>query len=234
MINLIFNTSRRINLFFEILSSLIEFNPEIHLIVDRVYILDHLSTYKDRKKMVDLCRVHFGDRVTLFEFNGVDDFDCVDKLNCIGEIFGDENELILFLEDGWKCTGNLDLSGKSKRIVSKDFDIINFSTPLFLQSEKIINDFRIDDLYWKNPFPEYYNHPTKTTSDGQIIYDIIRMNNFSLTPHLCLSSVYKGKKFSKNGRYEANFADSNNFSQVFTTEMFFKNIGSGKSLGTHK
>jgi hypothetical protein len=234
MINLIFNTSRRINLFFETLLSLIEFNPEIPLIVDRVYILDHLSTYKDRKKMIDLCRVHFGDKVTLFEFNGVDDFDCVDKLNCIGEIFGDENELILLLDDDWKCIGSLDLSEKSKRIIDKDFDIVNFATPLFLQTERITNDFRIDDLHWRNPFPEYYNQPTETTNDGQIIYNIVRMNNFSLTPHLCLSSVYRGKKFTKNGRYETDFADSNNFSQVFTTEMFFQNIGSGKSLETHK
>lgn len=234
MINLIFNTSRRINLFFRTLSSLVEHNPEIPLIVEKVYILDHLSTYKDRKKMVDLCRVYFGEKVTLFEFNGVDQFDYIDKLNSIGEIFEEDNSVILFLEDDWKCVGNLNLGEKSKKINEGNFDLISFSTPLAIQEEKIQHGYKVDDQYWKNPFPEYFNHPFEVTREGQIIYNIVRMNNFGLTPHLCKSKIYKGKKFVNNGSYEVDFADSNNFSQLFTNEMFFHHIGSGKSLETHK
>jgi len=223
MINIVFNTSRRIDLFYKTLTSLIEKNPEIQNFVKRVYILDHLSSYSDRKKMVDLCRVFFGQEVTLYEFNGVDDFDYVDKLNSIQRIF-EREEIILFLEDDWECISPINFEKHIEIIKQREFDIIGFSTPLHIQDESIINNFKLDGTYWKNPFPEFFKSPYKM-ENGFIVYNIVRMNNFDLTPHMALGEMYFDKNFDKNQNYEVNFADNNNLKQLFTNEMHFTHIG---------
>lgn len=232
MINIVFNTSRRFDLFHETLISLIEKNEGIEKIVKHVYILDHLSSYSDRKKMIDLCRIYFKEKVTLFEFNGVEPFDYVDKLNSIQHIF-EYDEIILFIEDDWKCIEELNLSFYVEKIRQREFDIINFSTPLHIQNDDIIQKYRIDNNFWKNPFPEFYNSPYEM-KNGYIMYNVVRMKNFSLTPHITLSDLYKGKEFVKNQNYEVNYADSYNFKQLFTNEMYFQHIGNYKSLETHK
>jgi hypothetical protein len=232
MINIVFNTSRRIDLFYKTLTSLIEKNPEIQNLVEHVYILDHLSSYSDRKKMVDLCRVFFEQEVTLYEFNGVDDFDYVDKLNSIRRIV-EREDIIIFLEDDWECISPINFEKHIEIIKQREFDIISFSSPLHIQDENIINNFKLDEIYWKNPFPEFFKSPFKM-ENGFIIYNIVRMNNFGLTPHMALGEMYFDKNFDKNQNYEVNFADNNNLKQLFTNEMHFTHIGFKKTLETHK
>lgn len=233
MINIVFNTSRRFDLFYETLISLIEKNEGIEKIVKHVYILDHLSSYSDRKKMIDLCRIYFKEKVTLFEFNGVEPFDYVDKLNSIQHIF-EYDEIILFIEDDWKCNNKINFDTHINKIIEKEIDIINLSTPIYIQSGEIVAQYRIDNEYWKNPFPEFYNSPYENLDNGYILYNVVRMKNFSLTPHIALSNLYKEKIFVKNQNYEINYADSNNFKQLFTNMMYFEHIGNHKSLETHK
>ena len=69
MINLIFSTSRRFNLFEDTIKSLVHHNPELNNLIKNVYILDDRSSFGDRNKMEELMSNYFPHKGRLITFN---------------------------------------------------------------------------------------------------------------------------------------------------------------------
>ena len=224
-LNIFFSTARRIDYFKVTLNSLIEFNPEIVELTNKVFILDDRSSQEERAAMEDLASSFFGcENVHLITFNSNQDFGYVEKLNFIQK-FNDDVELVFFLEDDWKSVERIGIEVHLENMKNGDFDILTLSENFSIQEDQIQELFSINDLYWKNPWPGFFRHASDQYSDGSIYWEATKINNFSLNPSIVKSDVYKRSMFPKELHYEIKFCENLNFVQYFEKAHKFVHIG---------
>ena len=224
-LNIFFSTARRIDYFKITLSSLLEYNPEIVGLTDKVFILDDRSIAEERSEMERLVSDFFGkENVHLVTFNSDLDFGYVEKLNFIEKLNGD-TEFVLFLEDDWKSVEQIDLEFHIETMRNGNFDVLTLSENFSVQEDEIQEISSINDLYWKNPWPVLFRHTSDVYEDESIYWEATKINNFSLNPSIVKSNVYKRSKFLKEINYEIKFCEDLDFIQYFGKNHKFVHIG---------
>jgi hypothetical protein len=224
-INLVFSTSRRLEYFQITLRSLVEKNPEIQELVQKIFILDDRSSKDDREMMRFLVSHYFGkEKVHLITFDCDQPYGYVEKLNFLGKLSCD-GEYTLFIEDDWLCLDSIELEKHIWTLENTEADLITFSENFYIQeiSRQEVSD--INDLYWKNPWPMSFRHTIERSDTGWLYWTEVKINNFSLNPSLLKAGVFRKSKFLKEEGYEIKFSDHLSFSQYFTKTHKFIHIG---------
>lgn len=220
---LVLSTGRRLNYLKRTLSSLFEKNENIDKCFKQVWVLDDRSSIDDRYEMEKLFKFYFNDKYNTIYFNSQEPFDFVEKHRMLKHIIK-PNDIAFLLEDDWECVSKIDIDFHVKNLISSTWTQIAFADPIHIQNEIIQKNYKIDSDYWKNPFPEEYNHPFKW-ENGVYIYNVVKMDNFTLNPSLIKGEVFSLYDFKKIKNFEADFADSTNTNQVFTQSDFFRHFG---------
>lgn len=227
---LIVSTGRRYELLDNTIYALAKHVNNVEYIFKKVWILDDKSTVMERYSMEQMFSSIFADRFNQINFNSKEKFAFIDKFNIIRKIV-DRNDVVFFLEDDWELTTEFDILRHKKRLEDEtEWDLILFADPLEIQSDYIKGKYKIDDIYWNNPFPDEYKHPIHWFNDGGYKWVIARMNNWGFNPSLVKADVYFRNTFSYHKNYEAIFADTTETKQVFTNRCYFKHIGYDDSL----
>ncbi len=223
--NLVFSTSRRLNYFQITLRSLIEKNPGIGDLVEKVFILDDRSSQQDREMMRFLASHYFGlSKVHLITFDCEKPYGYVEKLNFL-EKLSSGGEHTLFMEDDWECIDQLGLEVHIDTLNDSEIDVITFTENFFIQEHEQQEYSYINDTYWKNPWPMSFRHTLEQSPTGMLFWAEVGINNFSLNPSLIKAGVWKKSKFLKETEYELKFSDALNLRQYFTLTHKFLHIG---------
>lgn len=222
-LHLIFSTGRRLHYFKETFDNLFNLNPELKNMLTKTWIFDDRSSNEDRVKMNDLLQNRLDDNFNSIYFNSNKSLDFIDKFNFIKKVI-DKNDYVLFIEDDWKCLNNLDMQNHFKKIRSSTITQIAFADKLSLQNEYIQKNYRMNKVYWKNPWPNYFSHVYKI-ENNQYITSSGRINNWTNNPSLVKGSVYFDNDFQKHKNFEGFFADAVTRNQYYTNELLFEHIG---------
>ena len=104
--------------------------------------------------------------------------------------------------------------------------------------ENILNIKQKYKNYWKNPWPDFYNHliDYKPDDDWVYMYEQVKMKNWSNNPSLTKAKVYHQGFFEHNSHYEVFFADKfgDKINQYFTDHFYFYHSGNKNSLEEHQ
>lgn len=222
-LHLVFLTARRYNYFEKTVDSLFSINPELKDIIEKTWLFDDRSTNEDRSKMSDLLRHKVKDNFNCIYFNSDENFRFVDKFNFVKKI-SNKNDCILLIEDDWVCLEKLNILDHWKKLCSTNWSQIAFADSLGIQDEFIQKNYRLNGIYWKNPWPNNYKHIYKLM-DRQQFYSIVRMNNWTNNPSIIKASVFHEHDFKKEKNFEAIFADTVTRNQYFTNKLLFQHIG---------
>lgn len=222
-LHLIFSTARRLHYFKQTFNSLFAHNPELKTLVCKTWLFDDRSTDKDRNEMNDLLRSTLSDNFNSIYFNKNDKLSFIDKFNFMKKVV-DKNDYILFIEDDWLCLKNLNIAAHLNKIKNSNWTQIAFADCLDIQEKYIKDNYRLNNLYWKNPWPNDYKHIYKI-EDSTSYFSIVRMNNWTNNPSLIQASVLFERDFEYTKNFEAVFADFTTRNQYFTNELMFKHIG---------
>jgi len=240
LINLIFSTARRYDLFSITLNSLMQHNPTLNRLINKVYVLDDRSSWEDRKKMEKDLLNYFPSKVTTLAFNNDKPFGYIDKLNFI-KYLKEEAEYFLFIEDDWESIRPLNLEQHISFLrANKEIDLINFGerwelTQGMLEVEDLSDEWKraimespINEIYFKNPYPYGYNH-CEGVENGAVMWRIVSINNFSLNPGLFRTHCFD-EEFDKKKGFEFHYGKKSNLKQIFTRLPIVNHIGYSHSL----
>lgn len=221
---LIVSTSRRFYYLQKTIDSLFQKNPSINDYIKKVWILDDRSSKEDRFKMQELFSKYFKDNYNMVCFNSGQKYDFIEKFNFIKKVIS-PTDIVFLLEEDWECVSDISLSNHIKTLYDSDYTQISFTDPLNIQEDEIKNNYKLNDTYWKNPWPKCFKHVYKYENDFAF-WNLVRMNHFTLSPSLIKASVFLSKQFIKEKNFEVSFADaSNNKKHMFTINQLFKHIG---------
>ena len=220
---LIISSGRRWKYFEKTVKLLVEKNPDIAQIVKKVWVLDDRSSVGDRVNMEFLLSNLFGDKWGMICFNGTQPFDFVDKFRMIRSII-EPTDVVFLLEDDWECHDYLHLPYHINRLQNSDWTQIAFADPLEIQSADIQNLTRIDEMYWKNPWPHSFKHPVRWNGDMCWWFSGV-INNYTNNPSLIKAKLFYKGDYIKHKDFEASFANQVKGNQVFTQEALFRHFG---------
>lgn len=220
---LIISSGRRWKYFEKTVQLLVEKNPDIAQIVKKVWVLDDRSTIGDRVNMELLMSRVFGDKWGIISFNGNQPFDFVDKFRMIPKLI-EPTDVVFLLEDDWECHDYLHLPYHINRLQTSSWTQIAFADPLEIQDADTQNLTRIDEMYWKNPFPGSFKHPIRWNGD-MCWWVSGSINNYTNNPSLIKGEVFFRAEYIKHKNFEASFAGQINGNQVFTQEALFRHFG---------
>ena len=231
--NLIISTARRYHQFCNTIDTLIKQNPNIIDIINKIYVLDDRSGWNEREKMEGYLVERFKKKVNVITFNGEDKFDWIDKLDFVGRLC-DDNEYIFFLEDDWESISPIDFKYHLDYLdKNKDIDTINFITDWFVQDDKHREKFDVNDVYWECPYPESWRHVEQIKDDVKYWHDV-SFPNFSMSPSLFRSNVFKNNKFDRSERFELSYAADKNFKSLHIKHPKFIHAGFDESFISYK
>jgi len=148
MVNLVFSTSGRIDLFEDTLESLIVHNKNINELINHVYILDDRSKLYERNQIELMVQKHFPDKGTLITFNDFRErYAYVNKFKFL-ENLSNTAKYTLFIEEDWRSLANIELD---RHIQSMEADVsldqIVFSEHYWFQDEEVKRLCEIDEIY---------------------------------------------------------------------------------------
>lgn len=227
---LIVSCGRRYSLLEKTINALGRNLSNITTIFKKVWIFDDKSSANERIQIEKLFQKWFDDNFNQINFNNREQLAFIDKFNFIRNVIN-EKDIVFFLEDDWELNTNFDILKHKERLeLETEWDLISFTDPLDIQDETIQKKFIIDDIYWKNPYPEYYKHPVKWFENGSCFWKLGRMNNWTNNPALIKGSVYFKNSFQYERGFEGIFADSMKSNHVFTNYCYFNHIGYDASL----
>jgi GR25 family glycosyltransferase involved in LPS biosynthesis len=220
---LIISAGRRVHYLSQTLEALNTNIENLKTKFKKVWLLDDRSNVTDRVDIELLMRKYFSDKFNVINFNNNDEYAFIDKFNIIKSLV-DKNDIVFFMEDDWVLNEKFDIDYHIKRLKNSDWTQIAFADPLWIQPDDIQKDYEIDEYYWKNPFPKFYNHPYEW--DGGVCkYSVVRMNNWTNNPSLVKGDVYHKTNFEYNNNFEAIYADTLDRNQVFHKKCLFTHIG---------
>lgn len=220
---LIISSGRRWRYFEKTINLLVNKNPDIAQIVKKVWVLDDRSDVGDRVNMELLMSRVFGDKWSMITFNGSKAFDFVDKFKIIPKLI-DKTDVVFLLEDDWECHDYLHLPFHINNLQNSDWTQIAFADPIEIQDIDTQNANRLDLVYWKNPWPNAFRHPTRWDGD-MCFWSLGRINNYTNNPSLIKGEVFFRGQYINHKNFEASFADQINGKQVFTQEGLFRHFG---------
>lgn len=227
--NLIISTSRRYHQFSNTLDTLIKYNPNIIDIVNNIYVLDDRSGWNEREKMEGYLVEKFKKKVNIITFNGEDNLDWIDKLDFVGRLC-DDNEYTFFLEDDWESIASIDFKYHLEYLdKNTDIDTINFITDWDVQNQDVKDKFDINEFYWKCPFPGRWRHVEQIKNGVKYWHDV-SFPNFSLSPSLFRSNVFKNNKFDRIANFELYYAADKNFKSLHIKDPKFIHAGFEESF----
>lgn len=219
---LVISAGRRLEYLTRTIRSLCEKNPTIQDQIQTAWLLDDRSTPQERMHAEILMRSYLGNECQTVNFNSERPLAFVDKLNFIRKVT-EPDDIVLLLEDDWECQADLEIERRSKQLADSDWTQIAFADPLWIQDQETQN-MRIDNEYWKNPYPNEFRHP-HAWENGTCFWNTVRVNNWTNNPSLVKASVFHLDKFENKKNFEAIFADCRQRNQVFTTECLFNHFG---------
>ena len=226
-LDLFFLTSRRIDLFKETVDSLFKVNPNINSYLNKIFILDDRSEWKDREIMVDFLSSYIPGIPTMVCFNDHKPFYWVDRFNMIGRI--SESKFVFLLEDDWKCIDPVDLNNLMKKMDSGNITQIALCDPLWIQEDHLIEKYKDDD-FWDNPWPDDFKHITHRNGNSWG-WSLVKMRHYTNNPAITLTSVFKENQFIMDRSFEHVFADNQNSPhQLFSKKLHFEHLGFQNSL----
>jgi glycosyltransferase involved in cell wall biosynthesis len=220
---LIISSGRRWQYLKKTLQLLVEKNPDIAQVVKKVWVLDDRSTAGDRVNMSIKLTEIFGDKWNMVSFNSEKPFEFVDKFKMIRRLI-EPTDVVFLLEDDWECHDYLHLPYHINRLQKSDWTQIAFADPLEIQSVEIQNLTRLDNMYWKNPWPNGFKHPVRWNGD-MCWWFMGTINNYTNNPSLIKGEVFFRAEYINHKDFEASFANRINGNQVFTQEALFRHFG---------
>lgn len=233
MVNLVFSTCNRLNLFKDTVASLVYHNPGLASLVKHVYVLDDRSPYDVRGKIEKLINQNFPHKGKLITFNNSSSpYAYVEKLNFIRNTTLD-TKYTLFIEEDWRSLAPLDLTSHIQYLENHpELDQIIFSEHYWFQNEDVKKKTSIDDTYWDHSKVKTFKHTYdfKTGDDGIMYYAwFIARPIFTLNPTLNRNTLYQKGVFPLSRDYEENFSKQVNAKQVLTKQAKFVHTGANHS-----
>lgn len=220
---LVISSGRRWKYFEKTVKLLIEKNPDIAQIVKKVWVMDDRSSVGDRANMEILLNQVFGSKWNMLCFNNNEPFEFVDKFKMIRSVIH-LTDVVFLLEDDWECHDYLNLPYHINRLKNSNWTQIAFADPLDIQEADTQNVNRIDQIYWKNPWPNGFKHPIRWNGD-MCWWVMGSINNYTNNPSLIKGEVFFRGQYIKHKNFEASFAEQINGNQVFTQEALFRHFG---------
>lgn len=228
---LVLSTARRFHYFEKTITSFFNKNPDIKNYIKKTWVLDDRSSKEDRFKMDQLLSSHLNDNYNMLCFNSNEKYEFIEKLNFINKVI-QPTDIILFLEDDWECVSNINLNQHVKKLIESDYTQISFTDPLDIQEQETKDSCKLDEIYWKNPWPKCYKHIYKYEKDI-MHWASVKMNHFTLNPSLIKASVFLSEQFKKEKNFEGAFADANNNKKhIITINQLFKHIGNDSLINS--
>jgi hypothetical protein len=220
---LVISSGRRWKYFEKTVKLLIEKNPDIAQIVKKVWVMDDRSSVGDRANMEILLNQVFGSKWNMLCFNNNEPFEFVDKFKMIRSVIH-LTDVVFLLEDDWECHDYLNLPYHINRLKNSNWTQIAFADQLDIQEADTQNVNRIDQIYWKNPWPNGFKHPIRWNGD-MCWWVMGSINNYTNNPSLIKGEVFFRGQYIKHKNFEASFAEQINGNQVFTQEALFRHFG---------
>lgn len=227
--DLILSTSKRLSLFKETIDSFFKLNTDANFWINKVFILDDRSSWKDRKEMFKYLSSYIIGTPIIICFDSQVEFEWVDKFNFIGKVV--ESDYVFFLEDDWRCVEPINFQEILQELKSSNLTQIALCDPLWIQNSNIINENQ-NSNYWDNPYPKEFKHITHKINDGLWGWSIVTMNHYTNNPSITKSIVFKENKFPKDKNFEVMFAENQIITpkQKFSKKLHFEHIGFKNSL----
>ena len=233
MVNLVFSTCNRFELFKDTITSLVYYNPGLVDLVKEVYVLDDRSTYEVRGKIEKLMNQNFPHKGRLITFNDSSSpYAYVKKLNFLQNITLD-TKYTLFIEEDWRSLAPLDLSNHIQHLENHpNIDQIIFSEHYWLQDEDVKEKTSINDVYWDHSKVERFKHTYDfgVGENGDMYYVwLIARAIFTLNPTLNRNTLYQKGTFPISRNYEESFSKQVNAKQILTKQAKFVHTGAKHS-----
>lgn len=225
--NLIISSGRRYKYFLKTMATLKDKNPSYYTDFNQVWVLDDRSTSHDRYAMDMYMKKMFPNKYHMITFNSDAHFAYVDKFNMIQQLMG-ESEYVFLLEDDWVSIEPLDMMSHIQYMNSHpSVSQIMFSQPFDLQWPEIQVKSSVNDVYWRNPWPDKYKH-IRGFQDGYFIWNEVYNQHYGNNPSLFRRRVFEGKQFVNDHGWECRFADefaSQERLMYLTKKHLFNHIG---------
>ena len=159
MINLIFSTSDRVDLFEDTICSLIKYNPKIGSLIENVYVLDDRSKLSNRNIIELLIQKYFPNKGRLITFNDSSHpFAYVKKFDFIKNL-SHSIPYTLFIEEDWRSINHIDLSSHLDFLINNpEVDQIVFSEHFNFQDEDVKEKTSINEIYWDMNKTDLFKH----------------------------------------------------------------------------
>lgn len=233
MINLIFSTSDRIDLFEDTITSLIKFNPGINDIIENVYVLDDRSKLSNRNIIELLIQQYFPNKGRLITFNDSSHhFAYVKKFDFIKNL-SHNTPYTLFIEEDWRSIDHMDLSSHLDFLIKNpEVDQIVFSEHFHFQDEDVKEKTSMDEVYWDMNKTDLFKHTYgfSVNETNQMFFKWLRGKPiFTFNPSLIRNTVFLNNDFSLIKDWEYDFHEKVQASQVATKIAKFIHTGEHRS-----
>lgn len=233
MVNLVFSTSRRLELFKDTLNSFMQYNCDINNLIEKVYILDDRSTDEDRKIIRQLVLSYFPNKTHLVTFDNNNSFGYVDKFNFL-KTLSSETKYTLYIEDDFRSIYPLNLTHHLEYLESNpEIDQIVLCENFWIQDEDIKQKTSINETYWDHLKVDLYKHIYDFTigNNSEISYIWLLANPiFTLTPSLNRNTLYSRGTFNPIFDYEGDFSNQVKAQTIVTKNSHFVHTGASNSI----
>ena len=237
MVNLVFSTSGRIDLFEDTLNSLISHNKNINELINHVYILDDRSKLYERNQIELMIQNHFPNKGTLITFNDSRErYAYVNKFKFL-ENLSKTADYTLFIEEDWRSLTSMELNKHIQTFENDaDLDQIVFSEHFWFQEEEVKKLCEIDETYWKPSNSTLFKHTYGfiQSEDGSLTYKWMNSRPiFTFNPSLIRNRVFEIGRFEKIAGWEERFHNQVNANQIATRQAKFVHTGEHRSAEGH-
>lgn len=233
MINLVFSTARRLELFKDTLNSFIYHNPNINDLIKKVYILDDRSTDEDRKIIRQLVSSYFPNKTHLITFDNTAPFGYVDKFNFLKNI-SLEVKYTLYIEDDFRSIYPLNIPHHLEYLESNpEIEQIVLCENFWIQDEDVRQKTSVDEMYWDHSKVELFKHIYDFTigDNGEMLYIwLLGGPIFTLTPSLNRNTLYNKGTFNPIFDYEGDFSNQVKAKTLVTKNTHFVHSGASNSV----
>lgn len=221
---LIISSGRRINYLKDTIEGLSKHTPNLDNTFKKVWILDDRSSVGERVLIEEIMTKYFGDKYQSIYFNSNEPYAFVDKFNMIRKL-SNKNDIVFFLEDDWVLNKPFNFQHHTDILRKSNWTSISFTDPLWLQ-DKSYKEYIIKKDYWKNPFPNPYNHPLEWFDNGSRCRWVSgAMNHYTNNPNLSKGEIYHKAEFKNIKNFEWEFAEAIQGNHVFHQDCYFNHIG---------
>ena len=213
LINLVFSTCDRKDIFQNNITSLIKHNPDISSYVDMVYLLDDRSCKETRNHFETLMENYFPNKYRMVTFNDhTDPYTFVEKMNFLKNISCfSPTKYTLFIEDDWECVGPLSLEHHINYLeANPDIAQVVFSTYWEIQFPEVQELTHVDDMYWDfwksiESSWGWYKHCVEV-KNGHYVW-IEAKPSWTTNPSLNRNSTYYKGNFECTPLYEWEYSE---------------------------